>query len=369
MLALRGGADLVALWAQLASVMELVAGVALSGVGTGLAVYAAKSDGRERQLELLREALRAGLTVSAVAAALMAIGGALFADALSGGKLSGALLATAALAGCISVVPGTVSLLWQGTQRRDRVLALALVTAILPLAAALLAPGGALLWWLVAAQALPALVLLAFPLRGVPRTPHAISRYVLPGISIGVLSPASLLVARATVGDVLSWHDAGVLQALWRVAEWVGAFAWGVGAIYYLPQLAAAQGTARFDALMRRALRTVVLPAAVILAACFVLHRPLLAALYDETFVAPDVAALLLFAGSLARVASWIPLIGLYVRHGTLAIAIGELLSLPLFAVLVLLARETLTLELVGAFWLFSFCAYALFNAWALRRL
>lgn len=369
MLALRGGADLVALWAQLASVMELVAGVALSGVGTGLAVYAAKSDGRERQLELLREALRAGLTVSAVAAAAMAIGGALFADALSGGKLSWALLATAAVAGCISVVQGTVSLLWQGTQRRDRVLALALVSAILPLAAALLAPGGATLWWLVAAQTLPALVLLAFPLRGVARTDHPITRYVLPGISIGVLSPASLLVARAAVGDTLSWHDAGVLQALWRVADWVGAFAWGLGAIYYLPQLAAAQGTARFHALMRRCALTIVLPAALILAAGFLLHRPLLAALYDESFVAPDRAALLIFAGSLARVASWIPLIGLYVRHGTLAIAIGELLSLPLFALLVLLAGEKLTLELVGAFWLFSFCAYAAFNGWALRRL
>ena len=349
--------------------MELVAGVALAGVGTGLAVYAAKSHERERQLELLRPALRAGLTVSALAAVIMMLGAALFADTLTGGKLSAILLAAAALAGCISVIPGTVSQLWQGMQRRERVLALTIVTAILPMAVVAFAPAGALLWWLVGAQALPALVLFAFPLHRAPRAPHPISRYVLPGISIGVLSPASLLVARATVGDTLSWHDAGVLQAVWRVAEWVGAFAWGVGAIYYLPQLAAAQGTARFDALMRRSVRTIVLPAAVILAVCFALHRPLLGALYDETFVASDAAVLLLFAGSLARVASWIPLIGLYVRHGTRAIAIGELFSLPLFALLVLLARDGLTLERVGAFWLFSFCAYAAFNGWALRRL
>lgn len=349
--------------------MELVAGVALAGLGTGLAVYAAKSAEREHQLELLREALRAGLAVSAVAAAVVAVAGALFADALTGGKLSAALLALAALAGCISVIPGMVGLLWQGMQRRDLVLVLGLVTAAVPLAVALAAPAGATLWLLVVAQALPALVLVAFPLRRVARTAHPITRYVLPGISIGVLSPASLLVARAAVGEHLSWHDAGVLQALWRVGEWVGAFAWGIGSFHFLPQLAAAQDTARFDALLRRAVRWIVIPATLVLAACWLLHRPILAALYDHTFVAPDAAALLIFAGTLARVASWIPLIGLYVRHGTRAIAVGELFSLPLFALLVVLAGERLTLELVGAFWLVSFCAYSAFNWWALRRL
>ena len=343
--------------------------MALAGVGTGVAVYAAKSGERERQLELLREALRVGLAVSAVAAAIVAVTGTLFAGVLTGGKLSGGLLALAAVAGCISVIPGTVGLLWQGMQRRDLVLALGVVTAFVPLAVALAAPAGATLWLLVVAQALPAFVLLAFPLNRVARTAHPITRYVLPGISIGVLSPASLLVARAAVGEHLSWHDAGVLQALWRVGEWVGAFAWGIGSFHFLPQLAAVQDSARFNRLLGRAVRWIVIPAALVLAVCWLLQRPILAALYDDTFVAPDAAALLIFAGTLARVASWIPLIGLYVKHGTRAIAVGELLSLPLFALLVVLAGDRLTLELAGAFWLFAFCAYTAFNWWALRRL
>jgi hypothetical protein len=42
-LALRGGAELVALWAQLASVIEMIAGVALAGVGAGLSVLVAQT--------------------------------------------------------------------------------------------------------------------------------------------------------------------------------------------------------------------------------------------------------------------------------------------------------------------------------------
>lgn len=368
MLALRGGADLVALWGQLTSLMELVAHVALAGVGTGLAVYAAKSTEREQQLELLKEALRCGLTVSAAAAVVMAAAAMLFADTLTGGKLPPALLAFAAVAGCIAVIPGTVNLLWQGLQQRGRVLALAAVSAGLPLAVALAAPAWAMLACLVLAQALPALVLLAFPLRGVARTDHPITRYVLPGISIGVLTPASMLVARAAVGESLSWHDAGVMQALWRIGDWIGGFAGGLWAIYFLPQVAAAQGTEHFSALLRTALRVIVLPSAAVLAACFIWHRPLLAALYDPSFQAPDAAVLLFFAGSVARVASWIPLLGLYVLHRTRAIALGELASVPLFATLVVLAGERLTLELAGAFWLLAYCAYAGFNYRALRR-
>src|SRR5690242_12973093 len=37
-LTLRGGPELVAFWAQLGSIIEVVAGVALAGVGTGISV-------------------------------------------------------------------------------------------------------------------------------------------------------------------------------------------------------------------------------------------------------------------------------------------------------------------------------------------
>ena len=57
-LALRGGAELVALWAQLSAVIEMVAAIASSGVGAGLSVLVAQTALRERQLLFLRRAAR-----------------------------------------------------------------------------------------------------------------------------------------------------------------------------------------------------------------------------------------------------------------------------------------------------------------------
>src|SRR5499427_4045121 len=64
-LTLRGGPELVAYWAQLGSIIELVAGVALAGVGTGISVLVAQASGLERQRGILGESLRLGLVVSA----------------------------------------------------------------------------------------------------------------------------------------------------------------------------------------------------------------------------------------------------------------------------------------------------------------
>lgn len=372
-LALRGGADLVALWAQLASFIEVVSGVALAGLGTGLAVYAARTRSVERQRELLREALKIGLGLALPVAVAAAMAGWLFADAIGGAGLAPGVLVLAAVVGWIAVIPGLVGSLWLGQQRRGLQLALAAGTALLAIAVALVAPPAHAVAWLAAAQGVPAaLVLFAgAPSDGAGRfrsRSHPLRRYVLPSIAIGILSPASTLVARAAVGDALSWHEAGVLQALWRVSDWVCGFAGGVLSVYYLPQLAAARERERFAAVLRAAARNTLIPAAAVLALFLVLHRPLLAALYDETFRASSLAVALLFGGSLVRIGAWVAMFGLYALRRTRALAIGELLSLPLFAALALAAGGSLTLELTGVFWLLAFCAYLGFNVAALRR-
>ena len=90
--------------------------------------------------------------------------------------------------------------------------------------------------------------------------------------------------------------------------------------------------------------------------------------LYDESFQAPPLAVALIFAGNLVRIGAWIALFALYAAARTRAIAVGEFLSLPLFAALAFAAGDRLTLELAGAFWLASYLAYAAFNLWALRK-
>ena len=107
---------------------------------------------------------------------------------------------------------------------------------------------------------------------------------------------------------------------------------------------------------------------AVLFVVLFLAHAPVLALLYDASFAPSPLAVALIFAGSVARIASWIPLFALYAASRTTAIAAGEFLSLPLFAALVFALRHELTLELAGALWLASYLVYAAFNAWALRR-
>jgi PST family polysaccharide transporter len=365
-LAVRGGAELVALWAQLSSLIEMVAAVALSGVGAGLSVLVAQTQLRERQQLFLRRALVLGLAVSLPVAVAAAAAGWRLVQILP--PLSVAL---AALAGWIGVIHGLVNSFWLGQQRRHLMLALASAAAAISLGAAALAPPDLVLELIVASQAAPALVLLGVPHRAAaaPRAEdRALERYIVPGLAIGILSPLSLLVARSLVADALSWHESGVLQALWRISDWICGFAAGVLSVLYLPRMAAAHPQPGLAPVLRESMGTVLLPSALLFLLLFAFYRPLLEALYDPGFQAPPLVVALLFAGSLARIAAWIPLFGLYAMRRTRAIALGELLSLPLFAALAFAAGKSLTLELVGALWLASYLAYAAFNFWACAR-
>ena len=352
MLALRGGAELVAAWAQLSSVIDLVAGAALAGVGAGVTVFVAQAKNRDEQLAALRGGTRFGLTVALAVAILIA-----------------PLAALGAVVGLIAVIPGTLNAYWLGLQRRGAMLALAVASALVALAAALLAPRGSVVEALAIASALPALagVLLLKEMRGASLG-EPLRRYILPGLAVGILGPAALIASRAAVGDALSWHDAGVLQALWRLADWVGAIAGGILSLVFLPQLSAARSGAEFNVLLARAAKLVLIPSAVVFAAFYLWHRPLLSMLYEPGVAASDIAVALLLAGSWVRIVAWLPLFALYALRRTRAIAVGELLSLPLFAILIIAAGSELTLELAGGFWLAAYVAYATFNVWAARR-
>ncbi len=349
----------------------MIAGVALAGVGAGLSVLVAQTARPERQQLFLRRALSLGLTVSLPVAVVAAFAGLYFPAALGGDALSAYSIVLAATAGWVAVIHGLINSFWLGQQRRHLMLGLAAVSAALSLAAAAFAPRALLMELVVLAQAAPALVFFLVPHHADARAraeDHALQRYVLPGIVVGIFSPLSMLVARGLVGETLSWHDSGVLQALWRVADWVCGLAAGVLAVQYLPRFAAAYPSPGLGPVVREAVVTVLLPSAVLFVLLFAFHRPLLAALYDPSFEASPVVVALLFAGSLVRIASWIALFALYASLRTRAIALGELFSLPLFAALALAAGDALTLEAVGVFWLVAFLAYTAFNCWALRR-
>jgi PST family polysaccharide transporter len=372
-LTLQGGPELVAFWAQLGSIIEVVAGIALVGVGTGLSVLVAQAEGPERQRELLHESLRLGLAISAPAMAAVIAMSLALPGTLAGHGPSPALVALAAAVGCIAVVPGMLGGYWLGQQRRGLMLAFAVVAAALQLAAVVVAPREQVLAALAVAQALPALAavfLLRRP-QGTSAAEHthaALRRYILPGLTIGVATPIAAVAVRDIVSGAMSWHEVGLLQALWRVSDWVGNVASGVMAVHFLPRLAAAHGTPRFAHELKRAALVTVLPSALALAVLGFFQRPLLALFYDGSFVVSYAAAGLFFAGTLARIASWLPLYALYAMRRTRSLAVGEFLSMPLFAALLAAYPGPLTLETAGALWLVAYAGYGVFNLWAVRR-
>jgi hypothetical protein len=296
-LALRGGAEAVALWGQLSSAIDLVSGVALAGIGGGLTVLVAQAGTAERQYPLLGQALRPALTAAFVAAIAVGVVAGFAIDAGS------AQYALAALCGWIAVVPGLVHSFWLGQEHRGRILALAAASALVSLAAAWFAPHARLLEWLAFSMAAPALVLLWLkrPLRAAADDPvqrMALRRYLLPGVVIGILSPASMLAARALVADALSWHEAGVLQALWRMADWICGPAAGALSLLYLARMSAAFPKGEMRGALRAAQREVLLPSVVLLALLALARAPLLPLLYE-----PGVRDLAACRGSSSRAA------------------------------------------------------------------
>ena len=373
MLTLRGGPELVAYWAQLGSIIELVAGVALAGVGTGISVLVAQADALERQRGILRESLALGLATSAPVMLAAAAAALAFPEHVAPG-LPGPLIALAAVVGCVAVLPGMLNGYWLGQQRRDLMLALAVGSAAVQLAAALAAPQRHLLEFLTLAPVVPALALMFvfFSARAVSpdkeRDRSPLRRYIPAGLAIGVLTPLAAVAARDIVAAQMSWHEVGLLQALWRVSDWVGNVAAGVMAVHFLPRLAAAHGTPRFAHELRRAALATILPSALALAALGALHRFVFSLLYDESFRMSDATVALFFAGTLVRIASWLPLYALYAMRRTGPLVVGEFLSMPLFAALLAAYPRPLSLEAAGALWLAAYSGYGLFNLWAVRR-
>ncbi len=377
MLTLRGGPELVALWAQLSSVVELVGGVALAGIGVGLSVLVVQARRPAEERSLLAESVRLGLVVSLPVMLGAAVIGWRFPSLIAGNEIAPSLLVLAAVSGWIAIVPGMISNYWLGRQRRDLMLWLGLAYAVLPAAAAAAVPRDSLLASVALCLAAPAIIA-PFVLRSrvALRPPsverrsnrRALQRYAVAGIVIGLLSPGSLVVARSIVSSALSWQDAGLLQALWRLSDWVTSVAAGMLAVYFLPRFSSTCGTPAFRAELKRAALLTVVPAAVAFLLLIAFQRPVLSLLYDPSFRLSNATVALFFAGSLVRVAAWVPLFGLYAMKRTTAITAGEFLSLPLFALLLAVFTQSLDLERAGALWLVSYLVYAAFNLWAALR-
>jgi hypothetical protein len=371
LLAVRGGVELVAHWAQISSLADTIAGVTLAGIGVGLTgLVALKSLGDQRQL--LGDGLRLGLLVSgaclAACALLIASGGLpLLPPAQSW------LALPALLAGWLTVAPGLLSFWLLGRGQPQRAMLLAAMLLVIPVVALALAAAGQELPTLLAAQTAVGLVLTVLILRKCgswaswQTREHELRPFIFAGLAIGIFSPLATAFARQRIGDAASWETAGAVQALWRSSEWITAIAAGLIQAHYLPRLAAARGAAAFRQELRASAMHVVVPALLGLGLLWLLLPQALALLYRADLPVTRLDALPFFIGDALRMASWIFLFGLFARGAGRAVTLGEFLSLPLFALLLWLLPDKMTLPMIGLCWILSYAAYGIFNALALR--
>jgi PST family polysaccharide transporter len=378
-LALAGGPVMVGLWAQLQSVVELVSAVTMAGVLQGLTVLITQMSASRDERSLLRGALKLGLGTSLAVALIVALASPELAVWLTQRRIETDLFLLAALAGCITVVPATLNAYWLGKHQQQRMLGLALLTSVILLLVAASAWFGLSLGGLMWVQTLMLAIIGIVIWRYLDKLSRArdgqedgaeyfrkLVKFVPVGLAIGIMSPVSMLLVRGMLSGALSWSDVGFLQALWRSTEWVTATAAGVLSLIFLPRFSATYGSVRFKREMTRAGVMVLIPAACLLLLIFFNQRAMLATLYDARFVVSDETAALIMLGSWIRIASWLFLFGLFSAHRTGLIIAGEILSLPLYALLLWLFADGMTLERTALLYFVSYLVYLGFNAIAL---
>jgi PST family polysaccharide transporter len=259
-LALAAGPAVVGLWAQLQSAVDLVSGVAVTGVLQGLTVTVSQARNAAEERALLGVALRLALITAGVAALAMVLFSPVVSQWLTQGRIAPGLVALAALAGCLAAVPAALNAFWLGKHLQQRMLGLALLLG----AVWLLAAGAAWLGLSLVGMALTqaaALALIAgavwrhlgtlrhgapnetLPAEALPggEREHALTlrHYIPVGLAIGIMSPASMLLIRGLLSGSLGWVDVGYLQALWRTSEWVTSTAAGALSLIFLPRVSA----------------------------------------------------------------------------------------------------------------------------------
>ncbi len=378
-LALVGGPETIALWAQLQSVVELVSAVAIVGVLTGLTVMIAQLHEPSDEPVLLRHALKLAFATALSVALLVAFSSSLLSAWLTQGKISATLFLLAALIGCIAILPATLNAYWLGKHQQQRMLRLALLTSLVLLMVAsgawLKLPLGELLLvqcvvlavigfacWLYLRKLLRA----NLAQKSSTDYRNKLMKFVPVGLAIGIMSPVSMLLIRGILAQTLSWDEAGIMQALWRSTEWITASAAGVLSLIFLPRFSNAYGSSRFKSELSRAGVMVLIPTACMLVIIYLNQHTILTILYDSRFAVSDATAAWFMLGCWIRIASWVLLFGLFAAHRTKLIIVGELFSLPLYALLLWLFADGMTLERAAILCLVSYGVYLIFNVIAL---
>jgi O-antigen/teichoic acid export membrane protein len=376
LLALTAPPAAVAQWAQLLNLVDLPTAAVMAGVGQGVCVLAARRDAPEDRV--IGEGMVLGLLLSGAASLFLYFAMPFLGQATGREIWPGARLGALALADGVSgVVMGVLYFYWQGVGRRGAMLLLQ-IAGVAPLLVAALGAFGdvdveKLLWAQLCAQTALSIYFLVRRWRAAAAArlwASPLVAYIPAGLSIGLLSPLSMIWMRADMAKTLSWDDVARLQALWRVDDWITNIAGAILGLYFFPAMSRAHMEGGFRKSFLRALTLICLPTFGAAALLFALQPVIIPLFYRDAFLMPAAASALFLLGDSLRVTAWVGLQGLFASGQVKAIAIGEWLSLPMFAALITFIGPT---SLVGvcACYAFTYVVYSSFNfyyAWRAGR-
>jgi len=372
LLAIKGGPNLVADWAQILSLTELFVGPIAAGVGIGLTALVSKTDCHIHRLDILNEAWR-GFRYALIASGIcLIVIGIFYGWQFPEKKSLWPILGVATIAGIAGAYLSLLNAWWSGKEERHRILLYVSCNASAIALTAWLSNSEEILTNLIISQAVIAMLLLVVSIKNSPQKSSAISntlfkkqidQYLVAGMVIGFMSPLSLLVIRYLLNQYGPPGAAGLIQSVWRLSEWVATPAATILAVYFLPKFSQ---SSHDDELFRQkiweASKLLLSVSALAYLVIFILRYPLQNLLYSEEFHVPNYLLSMFFIGDWLRISSWIILFGFYARSSIRYIVIGEFLSLPLFAVLIYINRYQLSPTLIEELYVITYICYLIFN-------
>jgi O-antigen/teichoic acid export membrane protein len=378
---LYGGLETVGQWAQLQTISDLVAAPAFLGVGVGLTVLIAQRRASERTALLMASyVLGMAFTLPAIIAIL--VFSAEIAQWMQLENQFQKKLILSASLGWLFIITSQLNSYWLGREQRGRVLLFTIAVStpgllilgygsifnlnnlmeiflvcniIISLACNIALIRYLWIWHRSSTESIKQFKLAC----------KRLIRYLPAGFSIGLLTPLSGLAIRSTIAQNMDWEAVGTATAIWRASDWVLSIAQSVLYFYFLPKISKEVSSQNLMYSMRNMAVKILIPSFIALLLLLIFQNPILHVLYGDQLEAPREITALFWLGDFLRIVAAVFLMGLYTLHASKAIAIGELLSQPLFALLLFISIH-LSLVDIGKYHLLTYLIYSIFciGAW-----
>ncbi len=155
----------------------------------------------------------------------------------------------------------------------------------------------------------------------------SITSFVLIALVSACVGPLSQIIIRNFLGDLVSWHDVGLWQAVYRISEAYLAVIVAFISIYHLPRLSALSAKADiYNEIINNSRK--VLPCVVLLALIIFISRHLiLSILYTEKFSQAESLFSFQLIGDFFKIGSWLWSYNLLARGATRFFVCVELFS------------------------------------------